>query len=58
VIEIVNKGLNHLNGVYSGVTRHNIKTPEGGHLGPKHVLKVKVEEKGTICCITDELCYT
>jgi hypothetical protein len=24
VIEIVNKGLNHLNGVYGGVTRHNI----------------------------------
>jgi hypothetical protein len=22
--EIVNKGLNNLNGVYSGVTRHNI----------------------------------
>jgi hypothetical protein len=56
VIEIVNKGLNHLNGVYSGVTRHNIKTPEDGHLGPKHVvLKVKVEEKGTICCIIDGL---
>jgi hypothetical protein len=26
VIEIVNKGLNHLNGVNSGVTRHNIFT--------------------------------
>jgi hypothetical protein len=25
VVEIVNKGLNHLNGVYSGVTRHSIK---------------------------------
>jgi hypothetical protein len=24
VIEIANKGLNRLNGVYSGVTRHNI----------------------------------
>jgi hypothetical protein len=26
VIEIVNKGLNLLNGVYGGVTRHNIKS--------------------------------
>jgi hypothetical protein len=33
--------------------------PEDGDLGPKHVvLKVKVEEKGTICCIIDGLCYT
>jgi hypothetical protein len=36
-----------------------IKTPKDGHLGPKHVvLKVKVEEKGTICCIIDGLRYT
>jgi hypothetical protein len=30
-----------------------------GHLGLKHVvLKVKMEEKGTIYCIIDGLCYT
>jgi hypothetical protein len=35
-----------------------MKTPEDGHLGPKHVvLKVKLEEKGTICCIIDGLLY-
>jgi hypothetical protein len=43
----------------SSHTKEYIKTPEDGHLGPKHVvLKVKVEEKGTICCIIDGLCYT
>jgi hypothetical protein len=32
--------------------------PEDGHLGPKHVvLKVKVEEEGTVCSIIDLLCY-
>jgi hypothetical protein len=30
--EIVNKGLNNLNGVYSGVTRHNIIKIEGHNL--------------------------
>jgi hypothetical protein len=38
VIEIVNKGLNHLNGVYSGVTRHNIILPFTlGSLSPQVV---------------------